>query len=208
MIVKQNILNFLSIKKISKKDFYGIIGVSNGFLDKSGAINSTAIGNILKSYPEINPDWLITGEGSMYRAIDTVAISADKGIPLIPIEAMAGFATGDIQILDYQTSKYVIPDFDEAKVDYMIRVKGSSMYPKYSSGDIVACIKVELGAFFQWNKVYVLDTTQGAIVKRVKKSAQDNHILCISDNKDYDPFDLPLNELHNIALVVGVIRFE
>ena len=40
------------------------------------------------------------------------------------------------------------------------------MQPKYNSGDLVACRVVPLGTFFQWNKVYVLDTEQGALIKR------------------------------------------
>lgn len=129
-------------------------------------------------------------------------------IPLIPVEAMAGWGKGDVQVMDYETGLYKIPEFDNITVDFMIRVRGSSMYPKYNSGDTLACLKVELGVFFQWNKVYVLDTSQGAMVKRIRKSDKENHILCVSDNSNYDPFDLPLQDLFAIALVVGVIRME
>ncbi len=96
--------------------------------------------------------------------------STHYGIPLIPIDAMAGFGTGGVQVMDYDTQKYVVPEFTELNVDFMIRVKGSSMYPKYNSGDLVACKKLVLSdIFFQWNKVYVLDTDQGALIKRIKK---------------------------------------
>lgn len=135
-------------------------------------------------------------------------INNNNGVPLIPVEAMAGWGQGDVAVMDYETETYKIPEFDKLKVDFMIKVKGSSMYPKYNSGDTVACRKIALGSFFQWNKVYVLDTSQGAMVKRIKKSIQEDHVLCVSDNKSYDPFDLPIEELYSIALVVGVIRLE
>ena len=131
-----------------------------------------------------------------------------KGIPLIPIEAMAGFGTGSAQVMDYDTKSYVVPEFTELNVDFMLRVKGSSMYPKYNSGDLVACKKLILNdIFFQWNKVYVLDTDQGALIKRIKKGS-DNHLLIVSDNPSYDPYELHLSQIHAIALVVGVIRLE
>ena len=61
--------------------------------------------------------------------------------------------------------------------------------------------------FFQWNKVYVLDTEQGALIKRIKKGSE-GHILIVSDNKDYEPVELHLSKIHAIAIVVGVIRLE
>lgn len=132
-----------------------------------------------------------------------------KGIPLIPLDAMAGFGEGETQVMDYEVSRYVVPEFTELHVDFMIRVKGSSMYPKYSSGDIVACRKLSPNdLFFQWNKVYVLDTAQGPLIKRIRKGADKEHILIVSENERYAPFELPLNEITAVALVCGVIRLE
>lgn len=143
--------------------------------------------------------------------IDRVATASNSkiGIPLIPSEAMAGFGQGESQFMDYHTERYVVPEFEELNVDFMIRVKGSSMYPKYSSGDLVACKKIPLtDIFFQWNKVYVLDTVQGPLIKRIHPGSDDRHITLISDNESYQPVALPISEIHAIAIVVGVIRFE
>ena len=236
-----------SIYKLSK-----VIEVSNGYFSKqkqsNGAISSNIIEKIVSYYPDLNIEWLITGNGEIlkskskknvleknediYEDINedkpnvkkTYAIElAEKptntgieannlgnaGIPLIPIDAMAGFGTGAVQVMHYDTSKYIVPEFSELNVDFMIRVKGSSMVPKYNSGDLVACKKLVItDIFFQWNKVYVLDTEQGALIKRVKKGSRDNYILLISDNKNYDPFELHLSKIFAVALVVGVIRLE
>ena len=133
---------------------------------------------------------------------------SEYGIPLIPIEAMAGFGTGGVQVMDYDTERYVVPEFTELNVDFMLRVKGSSMYPKYNSGDLVACKKLVLNdIFFQWNKVYVLDTDQGALIKRIKKGS-DDHLQIVSDNPSYEPYELHLSKIHAIAIVLGVIRLE
>ena len=134
-------------------------------------------------------------------------VSTEKGIPLIPVDAMAGWGTGDVQIMNYETQRYVIPEFAESKADFMIEVKGDSMYPTYISGDIVACKQLPLDTFFQWNKVYVLDTVQGAMVKRIGESELENHIKCISDNVDYRPFDLNLQEVRALSIALGIIRF-
>jgi len=62
--------------------------------------------------------------------------------------------------------------------------------------------------FFQWNKVYVLDTTQGPIIKRVAKSESPDHISIVSDNEKYQPFELHRKEIRSLAIVLGVIRLE
>ena len=186
----------------------------------------------------INCEWLLTGRGEMLksnrggipsnlvktdplkgenyipptaptgeRTIATPTNNPKEGIPLIPIEAMAGALTSEMTVLEYECERYVVPVFKGA--DFLIPVKGSSMYPKYSSGDIVACQRVPMSdLFFQWNKVYVIDTNQGALIKRIKPGSDKDHVLLVSDNEKYDPFELPFSAIHAVALVLGVIRLE
>lgn len=204
-IVKQNILQFLDFKGISKYEFYQKTGVSNGILSQTNGISEDNILKFLSYYSEINTSWLFTGKGEMLKG--DLPIEKDlKGIPLIPIEAMAGYGNGSIQVMEYETEHFMVPTFKGA--DYLIGVRGSSMYPKYNSGDIVACKHLAIDTFFQWNKVYVLDTVQGALIKRVCKGSDDNHVLIVSDNTKYDSFELHRSEIHAIAIVLGVIRLE
>nr|DAF62154.1 MAG TPA: LexA-like protein [Myoviridae sp. ctt8G1] len=120
---------------------------------------------------------------------------------------MAGALSGEQTVLEYECERYVVPAFKGA--DFLIPVKGSSMYPKYSSGDIVACRRVPMSSlFFQWNKEYVIDTDQGALIKRIKPGSDKEHVLIVSDNEKYDPFELPIASIYAVALVIGVIRLE
>ena len=83
------------------------------------------------------------------------------------------------------------------------------MYPKYNSGDVIACTIIKNSNFIQWNKTHLIATKeQGLIVKRLKKSEREGYLTAISDNKNYPPFDIPTDEIMGIALVVGVIRLE
>ncbi len=233
---KERILKFLEFKGISKNKFYIKTGISNGVLDKKSGLSMDTVEKFYSTYEEVNAEWLLTGKGDMLKPnikempynesmAKSMAFSEETkntinaihslnepsthyGIPLIPIDAMAGFGTGGVQVMDYDTQKYVVPEFTELNVDFMIRVKGSSMYPKYNSGDLVACKKLVLSdIFFQWNKVYVLDTDQGALIKRIKKGSEDN-LLIVSDNPAYEPYELHLSKIHAIAIVLGVIRLE
>lgn len=206
-MIKERVIQVIESKGIAKEEFYKKIGMTSASFRgnaKKTPLNSNAIENILSVINDLNPKWLLTGKGSMLK---DKQVSDNLGLPLIPIDAMAGFGTGSQQIMQYDTERYNVPEFTELKAEFTIRVKGSSMYPKYNSGDILACKKISM-SFFQWNKVYVLDTEQGALIKRIKPSEKEDHICCVSDNKSYDPFDLHINEINAIALVLGVIRLE
>jgi len=48
-----------------------------------------------------------------------------EGIPLISIDAMAGFGKGEFQIMEYECERYVVPMFRGA--EFLIQVKGSSI---------------------------------------------------------------------------------
>lgn len=212
----------------NKAKFANILGVSPQTISAWVARSTFDSELIYTKCSDISADWLLTGEGNMLKDGNTSLVDMTKtapvdnipaktvavptahpneGIPLIPIEAMAGALTSEQTILEYECERYVIPMFKGA--DFLIPVKGSSMYPKYSSGDIVACQRVSMSdLFFQWNKVYVIDTTQGALIKRIKPGSDKEHISIISDNPDYDPFELHLSAIHAVALVIGVIRLE
>lgn len=135
-------------------------------------------------------------------------VNVPKDIPLVTPEALGGFGNMEFAIREQDIQGlYKVPDF--INVDFMIRVKGSSMYPKYNSGDVVACRIIRESKFIQWNKVHVIATReQGILIKRIDMSEKEECLKAISDNKDYRPFDIPKNEVTGLALVVGVIRLE
>ncbi len=165
--------------------------------------------DIANKFEDLDAGWLLTGKGQMQtKKAESAAQPSEKGIPLISLEAAAGFGNGAFSVSNEDImGRYVVPDF--VGIDFMLRVKGSSMYPKYSSGDVIACRVIHEISFIQWNKVYVIITReQGMLCKRIKKAENANQLLMVSDNKDYDPFEIDRSEITGIALVIGTIRLE
>lgn len=151
-----------------------------------------------------NEKWLLKGEGEMLN--DTKSSESPVGIPLIPQDAMAGALGGsDSQWMDYNCERYVIPEFSDC--DFLMRIHGDSMIPDYYPGDLVACkIVVMSKLWFQWGKVYIVDTCQGALLKRIFPSDREACIKLVSSNQAYPAFDLEASEIHGVALVKGLIR--
>ena len=222
--IKDRILTYLEVKGIKKADFYQNTGLSDSNFKGKNRLSQPGgdmIVKILTSYPEISTDWLVMGKGEMIRAQENTpqqfqeelpiahqaSDNTQEGIPLIPLSAMAGAFTGETSVMEYECERYVIPDFKGA--DFLMRVKGDSMQPTYYSGDLVACQRVPLNdLFFQWNKTYVLDTTQGPLIKRIMPGSDDGHIRIVSDNTNYPPFELSKDQFNGVALVRGLVRLE
>lgn len=222
LTVKERILQFLDEKEISKTLFFNKVGISPSNFKGAGkksSIGSDLVVKILTEYPELSPEWLMLGEGEMLRAPSKQAANDPKkeiipshtpqeGIPLIPIEAWAGALSGeDYSIMESECERYIVPSFQDA--DFLITVRGDSMTPRYYSGDIVACRKVFLSdLWFQWGKVYIIDTNQGSLLKKVRRGSSDETITLVSENPEYEPFELRKDQIYNIAIVQGVIRAE
>ena len=131
-----------------------------------------------------------------------------KALPLIPFEAVAGPGSPvyeDERIENF----YTVSEFKDC--DFLIRVKGDSMSPKFTGGDLLACknIPIDQTYFLQWGRCYVIYTrSQGCMVKRVQPSEKDGWIKCVSENANYAPFDVPMRDVVSVALVNGSISLE
>lgn len=68
-MILERIKQYIDLKGISVSAFERSIGMSNASFGKSlksgGAIGSDKLENILKTYPDISPTWLMTGVGDM-----------------------------------------------------------------------------------------------------------------------------------------------
>ena len=198
------------------------IGASKGVLSRAinngTDIQSKWLQTLVDNYPQYSTDWLLTGNGPMLKdnvnsnseiLIKKVEDNSNAGIPLIPVDAIAGFPATDSTCAYIEScDRYIIPEFQNKGADFIIRVSGDSMIPLYYSGDLIACHKIKDIRFFQWGTVYVLETSQGVLVKRVMESIEHNDcILCASENDTiHRPFLLPKDDIRSMSTIVGLIR--
>lgn len=210
--------------KGNKAQFAKLLGVSAQTISAWIARNTFDAELIYAKCRCVDSSWLLTGEGAMLQETEnnnaptskhTVEIAhqvphgSSEGIPLIPLDAVAGFPAesgGGVRLEDCE--RYVIPEFENKGANFLIRVSGDSMVPLYYSGDLLACRKITDIRFFQWGTVYVLETSQGVLVKRVQESVDHaDSILCVSENNSvHHPFLLPRDDMRSLSTIVGLVR--
>lgn len=212
---------FIKSKGIGQTKFEEVCNLGRGWVSKiKGSPKDEKLLNIIQQFPDLNTVWLLTGEGEMLkrRAVDPAppyeetqhkekgnAVSDDgEGymIPLISAEATAG----GLPMVDNigETIANMGSIQCPVKADLAMCVTGESMEPEYKDGSIVLLRRVDASLFIEWGHVYVLDTTNGAVMKEVHKASDDDKVLCVSLNKDakYAPYEIPRSCIRNWFRVV------
>ncbi|WP_195653823.1 LexA family transcriptional regulator [Bacteroides cellulosilyticus] len=187
------------------------------------------IGNIsiLAEYLGVSVEWLISGENIQAdkKQEDSQDNSnctphyeelAGKAIPHIDIvTASCGLPNGfSSAIMKDNCERYIIPDMPGC--DFTIRAGGRSMINRsvpersINDRDIVGCRIVRSRSHIRWGEVYALATYDGIMIKEIEQSDQEGYITCVPFNKDegYKPYDIPINEVYDWALVVGVVSVK
>lgn len=211
MGIKERVFEFIESLNMPVSRFEKRCGLSNGYLKSvKGAFSINKVENILNAFPELNRDWLINGNGQMLIEKEQQFRDA-KGmvLPLVTFTAMGGYNEDNWTALINDCPLYAVPDI-KIPADFLIRVGGDSMNPVYCEGDLLVCRMIQELLFFQWGKTYVIDTSQGVMVKNVyeDKDNPDNILLVSENSEKYPPFAVPRKDIRKIALVVGSLRIR
>ena len=64
-VIKRRILQYLELKGITNYAFYRDTGTTNGVLSQPKGISEETLLRFLSYYNDVNPIWLLTGEGEI-----------------------------------------------------------------------------------------------------------------------------------------------
>ena len=212
---------YMKTKGLNDNQVTKQIGLSIGTLGKSRKegrdLSDKVIEKILNFYIDLNKVWLLTGEGEM---LSTPSSSTPKAealesspdfspqnlVPLVPIAAQGGslseFADS---AMAYDCEKVISPIKD---VDMAICVSGDSMAPEYPPGCQILVKKINERAFIDWGRVYVLDTVNGAVIKKVLPADSPDTVLCVSINPDYPPFEVRMEHINGFYRVMMMMSLK
>jgi phage repressor protein C with HTH and peptisase S24 domain len=227
-MVSERIGEYMAKKGISYYAFENSIGASRGSISKAvkegKSIGSQVLENITTIYTDLNPTWLLTGQGDIFlnneeilanKEIETYRLKTDsfvdnQQIPLYDIEAIAGL------VPLFQDSKSQDP-IDHISIPHLpkcdgaVYVTGDSMYPLLKSGDIVLYKEIhDVANEIFWGEMYLLGIDMSGeeyvTVKYIQKSEIPGCVRLVSQNKHHQDKDIEMSKIKALALVKASIR--
>lgn len=229
-MVSERVGQYIERKSISYYAFENSLGASRGSISKAvkegKSIGSNVLETIMNVYSDINPNWLLTGQGEMLtnaedilhnRSIETFRLKSDSAmenqhIPLYDIEAVAGLVPLFQDSKAQQPIDHIsIPHLP--KCDGAVYVTGDSMYPLLKSGDIVLYKEInDIRNEIFWGEMYLLSIDMSGeeyiTVKYIQKAEKEGFVRLVSQNKHHQDKDVELSKIKALALVKASIRIN
>lgn len=223
---KDRILIFISYLGIGQTKFEENVGISRGYLSKlKSSIGSGILEKIIHSYPELNQNWVTTGNGEMLlsnkNTTDEAAHLVPEHILYVPMVnqyAYGGYLCGyaDSEYMDSLPKIPFIVD-QESHGNYIaFEVKGDSMDDgsdeAYKEGDRLLCREVRKEYWIdsklhikKWD--FVIVHKEGILIKRIiEHNVEENTITIHSLNSYYPDRVLNLSDVLQIFNVIELMR--
>lgn len=197
---------FRRVNKLTQAEIAAFLGCTQGFISQVEKGVSTLSPEFI-SVILANPDWdtsMFTGESEMLK--EGVGDSSGRGSRIrywVDVDATAG---GVELFDDMTTNRFIdlsIPEFRDCTD--AVNLYGDSMMPLYRNGQIII-LKEWKENFIDFGNVYLVITCNGnRMVKYLRRGSDADHVLCISENKDFDPFEIERKDILRLYLVKGGI---
>lgn len=205
MDIKERIIFYAKSKKLAISKFEKLCGLSNGYIKNfKGNLGAAKLEGILNAFPDLNKDWLLTGEGDMLKSpppiSETLPVSEGYEVPLIPLLAVGGYLNDFSEGVRLEDCEKIISPIKG--VDFAIRIYGDSMEPEYPSGCHVLIKRINEKAYIEWGKAYVLDTCNGTVIKRLMPTDDPDIFSCVSINPEYPPFQIHTEHIFGVYRVL------
>lgn len=130
----------------------------------------------------------------------------EESVLVIPYEARGG-TIGDFVdgVKEFDCEKIVSPI---KGADYAMEVTGDSMSPEFPSGSRVLIKKIDPEQFIPWGETFVLDTPNGAVIKKVRRASDPALVECVSINPAYQSYTVPRDFIRGWYRVLMVMALK
>lgn len=206
------IINELAFKQLYKKKGFTQDTLAKEINSSRASINQWMI---RKAIPDnyLNALLRVFGsDGVSQFVVSSIMVMEDlpeygneKTIPFYDIDVSAG----DIFYFDapnvVPSARLSIPGL---KADFVVPVHGHSMHPEISNGDWIAVQQIKDFSFYNFGQKYLIVTPEQRLVKTLRRHENENFVLLVSSNKNFDPIDLPKKAIKQLYLIVQVLKRE
>ena len=172
----------------SKKDFAELIG-----------IDRTTLSSAMNGNERYLTDSLVA------RIVDVVKTEPEQEgqhtVPLVPFAVRGGASLNDITegVTDAQCERITSPI---RGAEIAMEVVGDSMAPGFPAGARVLLRRVPADTFIAWGEVYVVETVNGPVLKRIMPTDVDTTWELRSDNPAYPPFKVRTEHVRSVWRVL------
>lgn len=219
MVAIERFFLFLESKGLKHTPLEKELGLSNGYLGKMKArkasIGSNVVEKIISFFPDLDINWLLTGNGEMLKGNNTVvsikepqfSISQFKQRGYAPYYPDLLVSAGQLDLMNIEQreepeSWIKIPGIE---VDGWFPIIGCSMEPKVCAGDIVGVRQLDGWERLDPDKTYLIITHDDRMIKHLEIDEENKDILwAVSEN--YRRFKLEKAEIIQIFRVVWAGR--
>lgn len=202
-------MDFLFYKKISQRTFSQQCGLSNGFVNSIvQSIQPKTMHRITTQYPDLNPAWILTGEGEMIRDAEALneKITHKIGTPVYDVDATC--ADGSSLFAEERISGYIdLPAINKNAI--IFTACGDSMKPIINSGDKIAVREIKDWNYLYYGQIYFIITEEYRMIKYVRKHPTNSELIIFrSENENYDDMELPKNQIKQLFVVENIISIQ
>lgn len=136
----------------------------------------------------------------------------EERICIVPVKASAGYLNGRADpeyVAELPHFTIPVAEMAKARTYRVFQIKGDSMLP-IPSGAYIFCDYVESIEGVRDGKPYVIITANDGIVyKRIQNQVNEKgSFLLKSDNEEYTPYSVPIDEVLEIWQAIGFLTFE
>lgn len=226
LTTKDRVLQFIEYKGISKTIFLNETNIKRGFLDKdklSASVSDLLLEKIIKTYPEIDLLWLITGKGGMLKkglvyepdSKKSLELQSYSEFPPIPVYTLDTVTNASHPVYNGPKdaeSVLLIPHMPNC--DAALYIHTDTMYPILRTGDIVCYKRIADVNNIYWGEMYIMDILREEdenylTLKYIHQSELgDEYISVRSHNPIYPPQDILKKNIIRLGLVKVCIRYN
>lgn len=230
VMVSERVGEYIAKKGVSYYAFENSIEASRGSISKAvkegKSIGSQVLEKILSVYKDLNPTWLLTGQGNIF--VENDSISRNNKIETFRLKTDSSLESQQIPLYDIEAVAGLVPLFQDSKAqepidhisiphlpkcDGAVYITGDSMYPLLKSGDIVLYKEInDIRNEIFWGEMYLLSIDMSGeeyiTVKYIQKSERDGFVKLVSQNKHHQDKDVEMSKIKALALVKASIRIN
>lgn len=216
----------------TRKEFAEKVGKSNQWVTNITSpdypVGKKTISAIIEAYPNVNPEWILFGNGSMLLKPDPSIVEAREidpeymDVELVSKYAYAGYMSGfgDAEYIETLPKLKVIVDRTVHGNYKCFEVKGDSMFDNsfesWLDGDIVLCREVQrhlwLPKLHKDKCDFIIVHKDGIVIKRILEQDNEKGTLTLHslnpDKSIYPDYEIELNDVMQIFATVQLVKRE